>query len=312
MCSNPFKNGGIFFILHVNSDLFFKSERSKYNNYRLALPSGKLVCFHCSIFSQNLTSVSQISFYILMISNCSFIPLKIRPVLSEVSPEISCLTQLQSQLGSLWRFFAWETISLSNICMTECTPTDWFCLQANMFHALPLCVMSSWVSLKLFSPVIRRACNPTRTLGMMNKHNFLLFQFRDNARRRNLGLTGWHFCVCAVFCLAISLLISYRGEDKLNFDRLNCEKKKKTHFNTELQWCSWHHFGWKQIGFIRTRHMRIYVVIQAEVKIFSTAAAWFNIDRHAWTSDRCEELSLPWIFEKLHTGHRKSYIKRTR
>lgn len=32
----------------------------------------------------------------------------------------------------------------------------------------------------------------------------------------------------------------------------------------------------KQIRFIRTRHMRIYVVIEAEVKIFSTPADWFS------------------------------------
>lgn len=146
-------------------------------------------------------------------------------------------------LCSLCRFLAWGTISLSYIGMSECTPTDWFCLQSNRFHALPLCVMSPWISLKLLSPDTRRSyqtswfstCKAACTWETMNKHYFLLFRARGKVKDSDEGMLAEQDDVfesrrCFVWRFCSSFLTD--GENRLNFHKPNCKKKKNQYWTS--------------------------------------------------------------------------------
>lgn len=149
-------------------------------------------------------------------------------------------------LCSLCRFNAWGTISLSYICMSECTPTDWFCLQSNRFHALPLCVISPWISNCFLLPDNRHCYhmnwfdtgNPTCTGGIRIKQPVFKTE-SQGLRQRNVGRTRWCFWVSSVFCLAITLIISYQWR-KTNFIFTKwCEKTNSVlNFSDALGMCA--------------------------------------------------------------------------
>lgn len=178
--------------------------------------------------------MSQLSLWIKNFLTISYSPFKIRLALSE----ISCLTQPQSSAHSAVLFIAWGTISLSYICMSECTPTDWFCLQPNRFHALPLCVMSPWISLKRFSPDKHHCyqtrwfytCNPTCTWGMMKKHNFLLFQLRRKVKHSDKGMLAEQDDVFEAHrCFTWRFYVSFLTMERTNliFTNTNWTAKEK-------------------------------------------------------------------------------------
>lgn len=186
---------------------------------------------------------------------------------------------------SLCRFIARETISLSCVCMSECTPTNWFCPQSNRFSrtASVLCHHGTqWSrSLVINIVVIRWAafytCNLTCTWGMINKHNFLPLQLRGKVTGE-CWLNGMMFLSLSSVLFG-QFYFSFLTMERTDLIFTNTNRTLETsHFNIEVQWCSWHIscLEWKQIGFIRTRHIRIYVVIEAEVRIFSTPVDWFN------------------------------------
>lgn len=162
--------------------------------------------------------------------------------------------------------------------------TDFVCSLTGFTHCL--CVMSPWHSVKLFSRDKHRryqmsrfyTCNLTCTWGMMNKHNFLLLQLRGKVKDGGMW-AEWDDVFESLQCFVWPVYFSFLTMERANLIFTNINRTPETsHFNIEVQWCSWHIscLEWKQIGFIRTRHIRIHVVIEAEVKIFSTPVDWFN------------------------------------
>lgn len=105
-------------------------------------------------------------------------------------------------------------------------------------------------------------CNIIYALGMRNKRNFLLSWLRGKVKDLDGGMLAEQDDVFEsrhCFVWQFLILISYQWGTNLIFT--NWDARKKNQYWTSIVLLAHVAFEWKQIEFIRTRYLRIYVVI---------------------------------------------------